>query len=88
VTNASGAHLRFQGPKPANTAQIYGKRGQNSHILPLPSRWLGMYQIILLDDTCETHVCEQLAQGCYLAVTSWESNLWPRDLWPSSVHYD
>jgi len=28
MTDASGAHLRFQGPKPAvsaNTAQIYGK---------------------------------------------------------------
>ena len=44
-----------------------GGRSHLSHILPLPSGRLGRYQIILLGDrgTC---VCEQLAQGCYLAV--------------------
>jgi len=87
VTDASGAHLRFQGPEPAvcrrcltcymrshsitchpiraNPSLPYiWEEGQTSsyycHNLP------NLYQFVLLGE--QRHMCEQLAQGRYLAV--------------------
>jgi len=68
-----GAHLRFQalsrytGSELQTQFSYVGGRPQLSHMLPLPSRLLGGYQIMLPDDR-GTWLCEQHAWSRHLMV--------------------
>jgi len=81
VTDASSAHLRFQGPEPAVTVLpaiqyrqtrpclIYDRRARPLHVTPVTFSAVKPVPICTAWWT-EAHVREQLAQGHYLAV-SW-----------------
>jgi len=61
-----GAHPRLIGPEPAvsaNTTQLYGASPIYCRYVPGSEAVTGWYYLVT-----EAHVCEQLAQGCNIAV--------------------